>query len=129
MHETGEQLATCEDDAEIEYMCINEGCKYTKWTKTADALGHQMDNGTIIQKQTCDKPEITRYKCTRTDAYDGYVCNKTEDVPTKSPLGHIWDEGTETKSATCTTPGEITKHCTREGCTATKNRGNSQTTT
>lgn len=45
MHETGEQLATCEDDAEIEYMCINEGCKYTKWTKTADALGHQMDNG------------------------------------------------------------------------------------
>lgn len=120
MHETGEQLATCEDDAEIEYMCINEGCKYTKWTKTADALGHQMDNGTIIQKQTCDKPEITRYKCTRTDAYDGYVCNKTEDVPTKSPLGHIWDEGTETKSATCTTPGEITKHCTREGCTATK---------
>lgn len=121
LYESGGRDVTCETPGQIKYRCANKGCLYTEWVKTKDALGHIWEKeGTVTQKQTCTEPEITTYKCTRTDAYDGYVCDKTKQVETKPALGHSWNEGVVTKEATCTEKGVKTYTCSRCGETKTE---------
>lgn len=121
LYESGGRDVTCETPGQIKYRCANKGCLYTEWVKTKDALGHIWEKeGTVTQKQTCTEPEITTYKCTRTDAYDGYVCDKKKQVETKPALGHSWNEGVVTKEATCTEKGVKTYTCSRCGETKTE---------
>ena len=121
MYESGGRDVTCETPGQIKYRCANKGCLYTEWVKTKDALGHIWEKeGTVTQKQTCTEPEITTYKCTRTDAYDGYVCDKKKQVETNPALGHSWNEGVVTKEATCTEKGVKTYTCSRCGETKTE---------
>lgn len=121
LYESGGRDVTCETPGQIKYRCANKGCLYTEWVKTKDALGHIWEKeGTVTQKQTCTEPEITTYKCTRTDAYDGYVCDKKKQVETNPALGHSWNEGVVTKEATCTEKGVKTYTCSRCGETKTE---------
>lgn len=62
----------------------------------------------------------TTYKCIRTDAYDGYVCDKKKKVETKPALGHAWDVGKITKEATCSETGVKTYTCKTCGETKTE---------
>lgn len=119
LYESGGRDVTCETPAQTQYRCANKGCLYTEWVKTKDPLGHIWEEeGTVTQKQTCTEPEITTYKCIRTDAYDGYVCDKKKKVETKPALGHAWDVGKITKEATCSETGVKTYTCSR--CDGTK---------
>lgn len=121
LYESGGRDVTCETPAQTQYRCANKGCLYTEWVKTKDPLGHIWEEeGTVTQKQTCTEPEITTYKCIRTDAYDGYVCDKKKKVETKPALGHAWDEGKITKEATCSETGVKTYTCSRCGGTKTE---------
>lgn len=121
LYESGGRDVTCETPAQTQYRCANKGCLYTEWVKTKDPLGHIWEEeGTVTQKQTCTEPEITIYKCIRTDAYDGYVCDKKKKVETKPALGHAWDVGKITKEATCSETGVKTYTCSRCGGTKTE---------
>ena len=121
LYESGGRDVTCETPAQTQYRCANKGCLYTEWVKTKDPLGHIWEEeGTVTQKQTCTEPEITTYKCIRTDAYDGYVCDKKKKVETKPALGHTWDVGKITKEATCSETGVKTYTCSRCGGTKTE---------
>lgn len=121
LYESGGRDVTCETPAQTQYRCANKGCLYTEWVKTKDPLGHIWEEeGTVTQKQTCTEPEITTYKCIRTDAYDGYVCDKKKKVETKPALGHAWDVGKITKEATCSETGVKTYTCSRCGGTKTE---------
>ena len=121
LYESGGRDVTCETPAQTQYRCANKGCLYTEWVKTKDPLGHIWEEeGTVAQKQTCTEPEITTYKCIRTDAYDGYVCDKKKKVETKPALGHAWDVGKITKEATCSETGVKTYTCSRCGGTKTE---------
>ena len=121
LYESGGRDVTCETPAQTQYRCANKGCLYTEWVKTKDPLGHIWEEeGTVTQKQICTEPEITTYKCIRTDAYDGYVCDKKKKVETKPALGHAWDVGKITKEATCSETGVKTYTCSRCGGTKTE---------
>ena len=121
LYESGGRDVTCETPAQTQYRCANKGCLYTEWVKTKDPLGHIWEEeGTVTQKQTCTEPEITTYKCIRTDAYDGYVCDKKKKVETKPALGHAWDVGKITKEATCSETGVKTYTCKTCGKTKTE---------
>lgn len=121
LYESGGRDVTCETPAQTQYRCANKGCLYTEWVKTKDPLGHIWEEeGTVTQKQTCTEPEITTYKCIRTDAYDGYVCDKKKKVETKPALGHAWDVGKITKEATCSETGVKTYTCKTCGETKTE---------
>lgn len=121
LYESGGRDVTCETPAQTQYRCANKGCLYTEWVKIKDPLGHIWEEeGTVTQKQTCTEPEITTYKCIRTDAYDGYVCDKKKKVETKPALGHAWDVGKITKEATCSETGVKTYTCSRCGGTKTE---------
>lgn len=121
LYEAGGRDVTCETPEQIKYRCKNKGCLYIEWVKTKDALGHIWEKeGTVIQKQTCTEPEITSYKCIRTDAYDGYVCNKVHKEETKPALGHTWNHGEVTTKPTCAKEGVKTYTCTRCGETKTE---------
>lgn len=121
LYESGGRDVTCETPAQTQYRCANKGCLYTEWVKTKDPLGHIWEEeGTVTQKQTCTEPEITTYKCIRTDAYEGYVCDKKKKVETKPALGHAWDVGKITKEATCSETGVKTYTCSRCGGTKTE---------
>lgn len=121
LYESGGRDVTCEAPAQTQYRCANKGCLYTEWVKTKDPLGHIWEEeGTVTQKQTCTEPEITTYKCIRTDAYDGYVCDKKKKVETKPALGHAWDVGKITKEATCSETGVKTYTCKTCGETKTE---------
>ena len=121
LYESGGRDVTCETPAQTQYHCANKGCLYTEWVKTKDPLGHIWEEeGTVTQKQTCTEPEITTYKCIRTDAYDGYVCDKKKKVETKPALGHAWDVGKITKEATCSETGVKTYTCKTCGETKTE---------
>ena len=121
LYESGGRDVTCETPAQTQYRCANKGCLYTEWVKTKDPLGHIWEEeGTVTQKQTCTEPEITTYKCIRTDAYDGYVYDKKKKVETKPALGHAWDVGKITKEATCSETGVKTYTCSRCGGTKTE---------
>lgn len=121
LYKSGGRDVTCETPERIEYQCKNKGCLYTEWVKTKDALGHIWEKeGTVIQEQTCTQPEITSYKCIRTDAYDGYVCNKVRKEETKPALGHTWNNGEVTTKPTCAKEGVKTYTCTRCGETKTE---------
>lgn len=121
LYESGGRDVTCETPAQTQYRCANKGCLYTEWVKTKDPLGHIWEEeGTVTQKQTCTEPEITTYKCIRTDTYDGYVCDKKKKVETKPALGHAWDVGKITKEATCSETGVKTYTCKTCGETKTE---------
>lgn len=121
LYESGGRDVTCETPAQTQYRCANKGCLYTEWVKTKDPLGHIWEEeGTVTQKQTCTEPEITTYKCIRTDAYDGYVCDKKKKVETKPALGHAWDVEKITKEATCSETGVKTYTCKTCGETKTE---------
>lgn len=112
----GKNGAQCDKFGCYLYRCKNKGCFYV-YEEKISALGHEWDEGTITQKQSCESPEITTYKCIRTDIWP--TCKATKQLETKPSLGgHIWDNGKITKQATCTTVGEKTYTCTR--CQQTK---------
>ena len=112
----GKNGAQCDKFGCYLYRCKNKGCFYV-YEEKIPALGHEWDKGTITQEQSCENPEITTYKCIRTDIWP--TCKATKQLETKPSLGgHIWDNGKITKQATCTTAGEKTYTCTR--CQQTK---------
>ena len=113
IRENGGKYPRCETPGTTHYECINPGCLYTYDVETSPALEHNFANPTVIQEQSCEKPEITEYTCTR--------CKKKKQEVTKDPLGgHIWDKGTVTKEPTCTENGEKKITCTRCGETKTE---------
>lgn len=112
-YEAGGKIAQCETPGTTRYRCSNSGCLYKYEVESSPALGHDFANPTVIQEQSCEKPEITEYTCTR--------CKKKKQEVTKDPLGgHIWDKGTVTKEPTCTENGEKKITCTRCGETKTE---------
>lgn len=113
--ESGHNGVTCEQDGVTIYSCKNKGCLYKKYVKTADALGHLWDKGTISQEATCTEPEITTYLCTREGCEKGKDLKHGYKKETKPALGHSWDEEKVTKEATCTEKGVMTYTCSRCG--------------
>lgn len=109
--------ATCTLEGWTSHKCTVAGCNYEEY-EWIEPLGHiWSDKGTVIQEQSCDKPEITRYKCVRTDIWP--ECKATKDRVTKESLGgHSWNNGEVTTKPTCTEEGVKTYTCTR--CDETK---------
>ena len=100
------------------HKCTVPGCNYEEY-EWIEPLGHEWSKkGTVTQEQSCENPEITTYKCERTDIWP--ACKATKQVETKPALGHTWDEGKVTKEATCSETGVKTYTCTRCGGTKTE---------
>lgn len=109
--------ATCTTAGYTSHKCTVPGCNYEEY-EWIEPLGHEWSKkGTVTQEQSCENPEITTYKCERTDIWP--ACKATKQVETKPALGHTWDEGKVTKEATCSETGVKTYTCTR--CGGTKN--------
>lgn len=115
IRENGGKYAQCEMPTTIRYECTNPGCLYEYEVESSPALGHAWDNGKITQEQSCDKPEITTYTCTRSN------CKRTKQEVTKESLGgHTWNNGEVTTKPTCSEEGVKTYTCTRCGETKTE---------
>ena len=107
--------ATCTTAGYTSHKCTVPGCNYEEY-EWIEPLGHEWSKkGTVTQEQSCENPEITTYKCERTDIWP--ACKATKQVETKPALGHTWDEGKVTKEATCSETGVKTYTCTRCGGT------------
>lgn len=114
-YEAGGKIAQCETPGTTRYRCSNPGCLYKYEIEAEPALGHAWDGGKVTQEQSCDKPEITTYTCTRSG------CKKTKQEVTKESLGgHTWNNGEVTTKPTCTEEGVKTYTCTRCGETKTE---------
>lgn len=110
--------ATCTTAGYTSHKCTVPGCNYEEY-EWIEPLGHEWSKeGTITQEQSCENPEITTYKCERTDIWP--ACKATKQVETKPALGHTWDEGKITKEATCSETGVKTYTCSRCGGTKTE---------
>lgn len=110
--------ATCTTAGYTSHKCTVPGCNYEEY-EWIEPLGHEWSKeGTVTQEQSCENPEITTYKCERTDIWP--VCKATKQVETKPALGHTWDEGKITKEATCSETGVKTYTCSRCGGTKTE---------
>lgn len=110
--------ATCTTAGYTSHKCTVPGCNYEEY-EWIEPLGHEWSKkGTVTQKQSCENPEITTYKCERTDIWP--ACKATKQVETKPALGHTWDEGKITKEATCSETGVKTYTCSRCGGTKTE---------
>lgn len=89
------QGATCTTAGYTSHKCTVPGCNYEEY-EWIEPLGHEWSKkGTVTQEQSCENPEITTYKCERTDIWP--ACKATKQVETKPALGHTWDEGKVTK--------------------------------
>ena len=109
--------ATCITAGYTSHKCTVPGCNYEEY-EWIEPLGHEWSKeGTVTQEQSCENPEITTYKCERTDIWP--ACKATKQVETKPALGHTWDEGKITKEATCSETGVKTYTCSRCGGTKT----------
>lgn len=109
--------ATCTTAGYTSHKCTVPGCNYEEY-EWIEPLGHEWSKeGTVTQEQSCENPEITTYKCERTDIWP--ACKATKQVETKPALGHTWDEGKITKEATCSETGVKTYTCSRCGGTKT----------
>lgn len=107
--------ATCTTAGYTSHKCTVPGCNYEEY-EWIEPLGHEWSKeGTVTQEQSCENPEITTYKCERTDIWP--ACKATKQVETKPALGHTWDEGKITKEATCSETGVKTYTCSRCGGT------------
>lgn len=110
--------ATCTTAGYTSHKCTVPGCNYEEY-EWIEPLGHEWSKeGTVTQEQSCENPEITTYKCERTDIWP--ACKATKQVETKPALGHTWDEGKITKEATCSETGVKTYTCSRCGGTKTE---------
>lgn len=110
--------ATCITAGYTSHKCTVPGCNYEEY-EWIEPLGHEWSKeGTVTQEQSCENPEITTYKCERTDIWP--ACKATKQVETKPALGHTWDEGKITKEATCSETGVKTYTCSRCGGTKTE---------
>lgn len=110
--------ATCTTAGYTSHKCTVPGCNYEEY-EWIEPLGHEWSKeGTVTQEQSCENPEITTYKCERTDIWP--ACKATKQVETKPALGHTWNEGKITKEATCTETGVKTYTCSRCGGTKTE---------
>lgn len=110
--------ATCTTAGYTSHKCTVPGCNYEEY-EWIEPLGHEWSKeGTVTQEQSCENPEITTYKCERTDIWP--ACTATKQVETKPALGHTWDEGKITKEATCSETGVKTYTCSRCGGTKTE---------
>lgn len=110
--------ATCTTAGYTSHKCTVPGCNYEEY-EWIEPLGHEWSKeGTVTQEQSCENPEITTYKCERTDIWP--ACKATKQVETKPALGHTWDEGKITKEATCSETGVKTYTCSRCGATKTE---------
>lgn len=110
--------ATCTTAGYTSHKCTVSGCNYEEY-EWIEPLGHEWSKeGTVTQEQSCENPEITTYKCERTDIWP--ACKATKQVETKPALGHTWNEGKITKEATCTETGVKTYTCSRCGGTKTE---------
>ena len=110
--------ATCTTAGYTSHKCTVPGCNYEEY-EWIEPLGHEWSKeGTVTQEQSCENPEITTYKCERTDIWP--ACKATKQVETKPALGHTWDEGKITKEATCSATGVKTYTCSRCGGTKTE---------
>lgn len=110
--------ATCTTAGYTSHKCTVPGCNYEEY-EWIEPLGHEWsEEGTVTQEQSCENPEITTYKCERTDIWP--ACKATKQVETKPALGHTWNEGKITKEATCTETGVKTYTCSRCGGTKTE---------
>lgn len=110
--------ATCTTAGYTSHKCTVPGCNYEEY-EWIEPLGHEWSKeGTVTQEQSCENPEITTYKCERTDIWP--ACKATKQVETKPALGHTWDEGKITKEATCSETGVKTYTCSRCGRTKTE---------
>jgi len=110
--------ATCTTAGYTSHKCTVPGCNYEEY-EWIEPLGHEWSKeGTVTQEQSCENPEITTYKCERTDIWP--ACKATKQVETKPALGHTWDEGKVTKEATCSATGVKTYTCSRCGGTKTE---------
>ena len=110
--------ATCTTAGYTSHKCTVPGCNYEEY-EWIEPLGHEWSKeGTVTQEQSCENPEITTYKCERTDIWP--ACKATKQVETKPALGHTWDEGKVTKEATCSETGVKTYTCSRCGGTKTE---------
>lgn len=110
--------ATCTTAGYTSHKCTVPGCNYEEY-EWIEPLGHEWSKeGTVTQEQSCENPEITTYKCERTDIWP--ACKATKQVEIKPALGHTWDEGKITKEATCSETGVKTYTCSRCGGTKTE---------
>ena len=110
--------ATCTTAGYTSHKCTVPGCNYEEY-EWIEPLGHEWSKeGTVTQEQSCENPEITTYKCERTDIWP--ACKATKQVETKPALGHTWDNGVITKEATCSETGVKTYTCSRCGGTKTE---------
>ncbi len=105
--------ATCTTDGKDVYTCTACG---KNWENTLTALGHNWDDGTIVE-QTCVKNGTLTHTCKR----DGCGETDTETIPADG-TSHTWSEESKVEP-TCTTDGYYKCTNTDESgtqCEATK---------
>ena len=95
------EAATCTEKGYTNYICYS--CGYEYKDDYVDALGHDLDAGTVIPP-TCTEKGYTLHHCSRCDEdiKDTYV----------NALGHDLDAGIVT-APTCTEKGYTTHNCSR----------------
>ena len=72
-------------------------------TVNTDPLGHDWDEGEIIQKPTCTEKGIMLYTCLRDPSH-----TKIRKI---KKTGHNWTEWVVTREPTYTRKGEKTRYC------------------
>lgn len=92
---------TCTENGYTIYTCTTCNYSYRK-SNSSQALGHNWNDGTVIEKATCTENGVKRVTCTRCKM------NKNVSVPM---VGHKWGSGIVTKSPTCTAEGTKTYTC------------------
>ncbi|MCD7723137.1 MAG: hypothetical protein LUH82_04230, partial [Clostridiales bacterium] len=101
--------ATCTEEGELTYSCINCDAYYTE---SIEKIAHTPDGGTVTKEATCTEEGVLTYYCT--------VCNTPISTESIAMAAHEY-ESAVTKEATCTAEGEMTYTC--------KNCGGSYTET
>lgn len=115
-HQWGEGIVQkapkCEDEGEMVFPCIVEGCHASK-TEPIAPIGHQFSSGFITDTfPTCVTTGSKSKHCSR--------CIKRSEVTTIPANGHRWNQGDTILKPSCTRNGAIEFSCIVRTCGATK---------
>ncbi len=100
-----EEKPTCTETGKTAGVKCSRCEEITTPQEEVDALGHDLDEGVVTMKPTCEKTGIRTFSCQR----EG--CGYTE--PGVEPAaGHTFDEEADVVYPTCTEDGKVSATCT-----------------
>ena len=94
----GEDTATCTEGGKVDQLCEVCGAEQTIDT---EALGHDLDEGTVKSEATCGEAGEMVYKCSRCDY------TETKEIPATGEHNFV----DSAKDATCTEPAKAGMIC------------------